>query len=160
MQIRFFTVPVHGGDAAAGLLNQFLSGHRVLSMDRSFVQDGPNSAWSFCVHFEASAGSPITMPGKRPKVDYKEVLNDQDFAVFARLRDLRKERSESEGVPAYALFTNEQLAEMVQRRVTTPSALLEISGIGDARVEKYGEDFLKLLRELLVSSTREGASKP
>ena len=35
---------------------------------------------------------------------------------------LRKERSDAEGVPAYALFTNEQLAEMVQRRVSPSQA--------------------------------------
>ena len=53
---------------------------------------------------------------RRGKVDFKEVLSDPEFAVFARLRALRKERADAEGVPAYALFTNEQLAEMVQRR--------------------------------------------
>ena len=160
MQIRFFSVPVHGGDEAAEILNRFLAGHRVLSMDRSFVQDGPNSAWSFCVHFESSEGRPDLPPGKRPKVDYREVLNEQDFAIFARLRALRKERAEREGVPAYALFTNEQLAEMVQRRVTTPSALIGISGVGDARVEKYGGDFLKLLRDSLTNPVGEGGHGP
>ena len=49
-------------------------------------------------------------------------------------------------MPAYALFTNEQLAEMVQRRVRTLAALREIAGVGEARIEKYGEDFLDILR--------------
>ncbi len=56
MQLRFFTIPVHGGDEAAEALNRFLGGHRVLAIDRSFVQDGGNSAWSLCVSFK---GLPI-----------------------------------------------------------------------------------------------------
>ena len=41
----------------------------------------------------------------------------------------------------YALFTNEQLAEMVTRRTTTIAALGEIDGVGKARIEKYGKYF-------------------
>ncbi|MCP3883118.1 MAG: hypothetical protein GY701_32680 [Sulfitobacter sp.] len=157
MQLRFFTIPVHYGDEIAEELNRFLAGHRILAVDRSFVQDGANSAWSFCVSFEPT-GNTRPQAGKRSKVDYREVLNEQDFTVFARLRTLRKEIADSEGVPAYALFTNEQLAAMVQRRVQTRATLGEIQGIGEGRVDKYGEAFLRLLRELLskVPSSPDG----
>lgn len=148
MQLRFFTIPVHGGDEAAEALNRFLGSHRVLAIDRSFVQDGGNSAWSLCVSFEpADGGGRPPSGGKRPaKLDYREILNEQDFTLFARLRALRKELAEAEGVPAYALFTNDQLAAMVQRRAQSRAALLEIDGVGDARVDKYGARFLALLR--------------
>ncbi|MFD1624878.1 HRDC domain-containing protein [Azospirillum griseum] len=148
MQLRFFTIPVHGGDEAAEALNRFLGGHRILAIDRSFVQDGGNSAWSLCVSFEpADGGGRPASGGKRAaKLDYREVLNEQDFALFARLRALRKELAEAEGVPAYALFTNDQLAAMVQRQVQSRAGLLEIDGVGEARVEKYGARFLALLR--------------
>lgn len=146
MQLRFFTIPVRGGDEVAEELNRFLAGHAVLAVDRSFVQDGGNSAWALCVSFEpAGAGRPQL--GKRGKVDYREVLSEQDFAVYARLRTLRKALAEAEGVPAYTLFTNEQLAEIVQRQVRTREALGQISGVGAARVEKYGESVLSLLRQ-------------
>jgi ATP-dependent DNA helicase RecQ len=49
--------------------------------------------------------------------------------------------------PAHALFTDDQLAEMVQRRVVTVATLREIPGVGDARVQKYGEAFLKIVKE-------------
>jgi superfamily II DNA helicase RecQ len=148
MQLRFFTIPVHDGGERADELNRFLAGHRILAVDRSFVQDGANSAWSLCVSFDAAdaaAGRPPFGGRRGPKTDYREVLSEQDFAVFARLRALRKELAEAEGVPAYALFTNEQLAEMVQRQVRTRAALLEIPGVGEARVEKYAERFLEAL---------------
>ena len=48
-------------------------------------------------------------------MDYKEILKSEDFAVFARLRDLRKEIAQAEAVPVYTVFTNEQLAQLVDR---------------------------------------------
>jgi superfamily II DNA helicase RecQ len=156
MHQRFFTIPVHGGAAAEEDLNRFLAGHRIVAIDRAFVQDGANSAWSLCVGFEP-AGEGRPQDAKRSRsIDYREVLNEQDFAVYARLRSLRKELAEKEGVPAYAICTNEQMAEMVRRRVQTASALREIPAVGDARAEKYGEAFLKLLRE----SFKTTAAKP
>ncbi|MCP5197408.1 MAG: HRDC domain-containing protein [Gammaproteobacteria bacterium] len=156
MHLRFFTIPIHGGDEAAAELNRFLGAHRILSIDRSLVQDGVNSAWALCVRFESAEER--TLPSKRSsKIDYREMLNEQDFAVFAKLRTLRKELAEAEGIPVYAVLTNEQLAEIVQRRIQSATALREIAGIGEARVEKYGESVLRLLREAFAAT---GAEQP
>jgi len=149
VRFRFFLVSVHSAEDATTALNQFLAGHRILAIDRQFVADGANSAWASCVSFDDSNAdaTPRSAIGKRGKVDFKDTLSPPEFAVFARLRALRKERADAEGVPAYALFTNDQLAEMVQRRVTSAAALREISGVGEARVEKYGEAFLDIVKE-------------
>ena len=80
-----------------------------------------------------------------PKVDYKEVLNEADFAVFARLRDLRKGISDKEAIPAYSIFTNEQLAAMVTGKVDSLTAMSAVPGVGAARIDKYGAAFLASL---------------
>jgi superfamily II DNA helicase RecQ len=67
------------------------------------------------------------------------VLDEPTFKIFARLRDLRKKLAEEERLPAYAVFTNEQLAEIAKARCATPAELGKLEGIGPARVEKYGE---------------------
>ena len=146
MQLKAFTIPIHDAGGALEEVNTFLRAHRILSVDRHFVQDGANSVWAICVSYLGVAGRPLAAGGKRPKVDYREILSEADFAVFAKLRNLRKELAEREGVPAYALFTNEQLAEMVQRRARSLTAMKEIEGVGDARIEKYGAQFLALLK--------------
>ncbi len=69
----------------------------------------------------------------------------EEFEVFSRLRDWRKAVAEKEGVPVYVVLTNEQLAQMVQKKVNTKTGLKEIEGVGDPRVEKYGESLLALL---------------
>lgn len=147
MQLKAFTIPIHDSGGALDEVNTFLRANRVLAVDRHFVQDGANSVWAICVSYLGEANRPQAAGGKRPKVDYREVLSTADFAVFARLRNLRKELAEREGVPAYALFTNEQLAEMVQRHVGSLTELKEIEGVGDARAAKYGTAFLALLTE-------------
>jgi len=152
MQLRFFTIPIYGGEALADDLNRFLAGSRILSIDRQLAQDGANSAWSVCVAFETAGAGRPSQPGggerpRREKVDYREVLNEQDFSLYARLRTLRKGLAEGEGVPVYALFSNEQLAAMVQGRVTDKAALRAIPGIGDARIERYADAFLAILCE-------------
>lgn len=109
MKLHFVTVPIHNSSAAEGELNQFLSSHRVIAVDRQLVSDGARSAWAICVTYvPGDAGTPVEA-SKKPRLDYRELLPAADFQVFARLRDLRKRLAEREGVPPYALFTNDHL---------------------------------------------------
>jgi superfamily II DNA helicase RecQ len=147
MKLRFFRIPMMDGDDAANELNQFLSTHRILSVERNFVADGPSSAWGVCVSY-LDRGTRQPPPESSRRVDYREVLPEPEFAVFAKLRSLRKTLAEKDGVPAYALFTNEQLASMVQRRVKSLKGLEQVPGVGAARVKKYGAQFLEILATL------------
>jgi superfamily II DNA helicase RecQ len=113
-------------------------------VEHQFAQIGANSAWSICVSYVANDGRPSSST-KKAKIDYREVLSKSDFQVYAKLRALRKTLADKEGVPAYALFTNQQLADMVQQRVTTASGMREITGIGESKVTKYGDTFLDIL---------------
>lgn len=51
MRLHFATIPIHDAQGPAAELNRFLASHRVLSVDRQLVQDGPRSAWAVCVAF-------------------------------------------------------------------------------------------------------------
>lgn len=148
MQLKVFILPVKNLGAAEAEMNAFLRSRRVLAVKKEFVSDGENSFWTFCVEYleAVNVGSPLGgAGGKPPKVDYKEVLKPEEFELFGRLREWRKTVAEQEGVPVYVVFTNEQLAEMVQKRVSSKAGLKGIEGVGDARVEKYGEALLQRL---------------
>ncbi len=149
MKLKFFAVPALAPDETAETVNQFLGSHRVVSMDRELVHQDGAAYWALCVSYLDGDGAPA--PTKRGKVDYKELLSAQDFAVFVQLRNLRKDISQQEGVPPYALFTNEQLAALVTQRVRTLKELEDIPGVGPARVKKYGQAFLEALRQGTVS---------
>jgi superfamily II DNA helicase RecQ len=161
MAFRFFTVPVQDDGRATGELNGFLRGHKVLAVDRRWVEQGPASFWCFCVDYldGAPAGSgvgPRAGPAGREKVDYKDVLSPEQFAVFAKLRDLRKQIAQAEAVPVYTVFTNEQLARMVQARAASKADLEKVAGVGDARVEKYGPRVLEALTAAWANGREAG----
>ncbi len=156
MRLKFFTVPVFGDRQAADELDRFLAAHRIMAIDKELIHDGRGSVWSLCVSYDhAGERQPAE---KRSKVDYKEILSETEFPLYARLRELRKRLADAEGVPAYALFTNEQLAAMVQKKVTSAAALRDLPGVGAARVEKYAESFLAVLREGLAGSAGGGSA--
>jgi superfamily II DNA helicase RecQ len=141
------------GEEESREFNKFLAMNRVLLVERHFVADGPRSDWAICMSYLDRSGRAASEPGQAKRVDYREVLSEADFAVFAKLRTLRKSTADQEGLPAYALFTNEQLAAMVQQRVTKLKTLEEIPGIGEARVKKYGSAFLEVLKAHLPAPT-------
>jgi superfamily II DNA helicase RecQ len=144
LQYRVFSIRATGGESATEELNQFLRGHRVTQVRRGFVSAGEHSWWSICVGYDAPAES-NDIPSKRGRLDYREILDPPDFAVFSALRDLRRDIAQREGVPPYTLFTNEHLAAMVTGRVTTRAGLAALDGVGEARLEKYAEPFLSRL---------------
>ena len=130
-------------------MNGFLRSHRVLAVKKEFVPDGENSFWTYCVEYLDSAGEFGSAAGGRPpKVDYKEILKPEEFEVFSRLREWRRNVAEKEGVPVYTVLTNDQLAQIVEKNINSKASLREIDGVGDVRIEKYGNALL----ELLVSS--------
>lgn len=83
----------------------------------------------------------------KEKVDYKNVLDTKTFAQFSKLREARKKIAQEDAVPAYAVFTNEELAEIAKLEEINDKTLLAISGIGEKRVEKYGTILTELMKQ-------------
>ncbi len=67
---------------------------------------------------------------------------------FEALRALRKQLANREGVPAYIVFSDKVLLEMLDRRPRSAAELLAVPGVGPAKLERYGKVFLELLDEL------------
>lgn len=141
MHYRFFTIHALDSSEGAEQLNAFLAANAVLAVERQFVADGANSFWSICVSV-AQEKTPETKTGNKRGVDYRAVLSPEHFAIYARLRTLRNTLAEAQGTPAYAIFTNEQLAAMAQLSQFSLDALAGIEGIGEKRLNLYGEAFL------------------
>ena len=145
MHYQLFQYPLPGPPDLADL-NAWLASHRIVSVNQHVVA-APGGALLVFVVQSVDAGSirPGTASGPARKIDYKEELNAEDFALFSLLREDRKKIAEAEGVPVYAILTNEQLAEMAKRRPASLSALSTIEGAGKARLEKYGPRLLAVL---------------
>lgn len=69
-----------------------------------------------------------------------------DQALFDALRAERRRLAEEQGVPAYVIFHDATLAQMAAQRPQTLGELAQIGGVGAAKLERYGADFLAVLR--------------
>ena len=67
--------------------------------------------------------------------------------LFERLRTLRRRLADEQNVPAYVVFSDATLWDMVARRPQTEAELLEVSGVGETKRERYGAAFLEELRD-------------
>ena len=71
----------------------------------------------------------------------------QDDPLWDALRALRTDIAAEQGVPPYVVFHDATLRDMVRRRPTSADDLLDVSGVGAAKLERYGARFLALIRE-------------
>ena len=72
-------------------------------------------------------------------------VSDADRALWEALRARRRELAEEQGVPAYVIFHDATLMEMVERRPQTLAQMADIGGVGERKLEAYGEAFLEVL---------------
>jgi DNA helicase-2/ATP-dependent DNA helicase PcrA len=68
-----------------------------------------------------------------------------DEELFERLRAWRKARADEESVPAFVVFSDATLQLIAEHRPTSQAALLRISGVGPAKLERYGEGVLAVV---------------
>jgi ATP-dependent DNA helicase RecQ len=83
---------------------------------------------------------------KKPKASsVAESLSDQSQAQFQALKELRRQIATERGVPPYVIFHDSTLLQMVAEMPETPEQMLELSGVGQKKVEQYGARFLEQL---------------
>jgi ATP-dependent DNA helicase RecQ len=76
-----------------------------------------------------------------------EALGEGDRALFERLRELRKQIAAEQGVPPYVIFHDATLVGMAVEKPARAEEMLELSGVGRSKMEKYGERFIRALQE-------------
>jgi ATP-dependent DNA helicase RecQ len=72
---------------------------------------------------------------------------DADPALFAALKELRTRLAREQNVPAYVIFHDRTLRELAIAKPATLFAMSNISGVGEKKIERYGELFLRVIAE-------------
>lgn len=83
--------------------------------------------------------------GKKSKTGAASALSEKDARLFDALRRLRKEIAAREKVPPYIVFSDKTLALMSSVRPWNEDEMLTLSGVGEYKLEKYGEQFLEVI---------------
>ena len=156
MKISFFWIPARDSFDAEVELNGFLASHRIVQVEKGFVSAADGPGWSVCVQSQpqSMAQAAAQPKEKNSKIDYREVLDEESFRIFAILRSWRKEKAAEQSVPIYTVATNEQLARISRERVQTQSGLEQIDGFGPSRIGKYGQELVALCQQTMSAPAR------
>jgi DNA helicase II / ATP-dependent DNA helicase PcrA len=90
-------------------------------------------------------GKPLATAAEKKRQRCTDCPASYDEELFERLRTWRKQRADEEKVPAFVVFTDATLQLIAEERPTSPTALLRISGVGPAKLERYGESLLEVV---------------
>jgi superfamily II DNA helicase RecQ len=143
-QYASFFISPFGEKSVTDELNAFLRSHRIVNVEKKLIDGERGTGWVFIIEYGNEGGGAKNTSNTSQRIDYREVLSADEYALFDKLRNVRKELADKSGIPVYAVFTNDQLAGMVKKRPKTAKDLLSIAGIGEARVKQYGEAFLNI----------------
>lgn len=101
-------------------------------------------------------GAGITIRGNKPDTSKRERVRKQitqsmkqPYAfsedLFSKLKELRLAVAREDNVPAFVVFSDATLVDMCQKHPYTTEEMLSVSGVGQVKLERYGERFLQLL---------------
>jgi ATP-dependent DNA helicase RecQ len=130
---------------AAGFLQLDVKGFGGLSITAKGAALGQGEI-DFHYRADAVHRKPAKKAAKKQPAAVADLSTD-DTELFNALKAHRLELAKQQGVPAYAVFPDKTLAEMARQRPASQQDFAEIHGVGQAKLEKFSESFLKTIEE-------------
>ena len=99
-------------------------------------------------------------PGERgrlphaPEKSKSQLLKEE---LFGRLVALRRSLAQQQGVPPYLIFSDASLDDMADKRPLTDADILKVSGMGERKLQLYGDAFIGEIRRFVLEKSDEGA---
>ena len=144
IQVKVWTLPFNSqmGIFDDEEFNNFVKDKELVSVSDYFFQCDDISYLTLIVKYKQSSLTPTEK--NKGYEEWRKLLDKTSLPLFNTLRQWGNEKSKKEGVPPYIILNNKQLAEVCKRRPQSKYDLLKVEGVGKAKVEKYGEDILRL----------------
>lgn len=106
---------------------------------------------AFLAHYKVSKD--FALPTRKGGFKYRPIRPIQsasvDDTLLDSLQQLRKQIAEREQIPAYILFSDDTLEDMVQKKPATLDEFSDVRGVGQLKLDKYGKVFVALIRFVL-----------
>lgn len=96
------------------------------------------------IHLRRDIKLPVSSPRR---ANLSQAIETEDQSLWNALRACRKRLAEEQGVPPYVIFHDATLREMLEFRPLTSEQLRSITGVGESKLKRFGEEFLAVLRE-------------
>jgi ATP-dependent DNA helicase RecQ len=121
-----------------GLMTQSQDGYSVLSLNEA--------SWQVLRGERTVQVGESVKPARGRKAARPVASSGGDDALFQALRALRKRLADEAGMPPYIIFNDASLRDMAQRQPTTLEEFSTIAGVGQAKLARYGDQFVALIR--------------
>jgi ATP-dependent DNA helicase RecQ len=125
------------------LLDQSQDGYSVLSLNES--------SWQVLREQRAVIVAEAVNVDRAPVRDTAAPATEEGNELFERLRKLRKQLADAQGLPPYVIFHDATLREMVARRPRTLGEFAGIRGVGEGKLARYGQQFIAALSETSIT---------
>jgi len=148
MRSKIFSVPLQSEDALdkERKLNDFLGATNVKRVFASLANQPEGSMWSVLFLYEDEAQVAQKTPASPDAtVAPGTPLTGEQIKSIVALKKWRADQAALEGVPLYMVAQNRWLEEIVQMPGRTLDDLQKIRGLGEWRVQKYGNKILEIL---------------
>lgn len=130
-----------------GLMTQSQDGYAVLSLNEA--------SWQVLRGERSVQVGESVKPARGRRAAKAVATGDGDNDLFQALRTLRKRLADEAGMPPYIIFNDASLRAMAERQPTTLEEFATIAGVGQAKLTRYGQEFVELIR-----TRRSGAGSP
>ena len=135
MQFKTFKVRINSPEQSEGDVNAFLRAHRVLSVERHFCPD-QGGYWAILIEYAEDGHADAARPARRKeRTSVIEELNETEKSRFEQYRRIRYDVSVERGVPAYAVFTDKELAILSRLEELNLDGVKTLKGISPAHLE-------------------------
>lgn len=139
MAYEVITLPFdnENGCFSAEDLNRFCANKQIKFQRVEFFTYGGSLFWTVFLEYD------VVLEPTGAETDH---LTEAGKLCYDRLREWRKERASSEGIPPYVIAKNKELLLIVEKEMTSIWALKQIQGFGKKKIEKYGKEISELMR--------------
>jgi superfamily II DNA helicase RecQ len=188
MQCKIFTVPLdsEGAMAKERNLNEFLAATEVKRVFASIANQPQGPVWSILFMYDEGAQKVQTLPAAQPMrttqaaqaahavqpmptaqqstasagapVDAGPVLTAEQVKWIVALKRWRADQAAAEGVPLYMVAQNKWLEDIVRMPARNLDDLMNVRGLGEWRVQKYGTKILEALTAANAARRSWGSS--
>lgn len=149
MQIKVFNIRLDKDnfDNDQKQLNDFLETITFKKSAVSLIENKVNF-WSIIIHYEAKEINYIDEIESNKSTIEDLILSDKEKEIIAYFKQWRLDKSKELNLPAYTILTNKTIYDIAVKNPSTMEDLDGISGIGEHKKLKYGEDILALLNSI------------
>jgi superfamily II DNA helicase RecQ len=159
MHLKIFTIPLSAHELSFDTteLDEFQSLHIIEDIQTHFLEIGSLPCVLVFMRYLPSISLARSRPAGFHSGTKKHIqLEGRSKEIADSLKDWRKKRAASEGVPPFLVLTNQEVSNIALTRPASLKDLGDIKGIGKAKLKNYGSEILEILR---VASPEKATQK-